>query len=418
MNTSIVSNFGNNRILILLSILMGLFLNQSNVIFGVNISFADIFAVLLLLFLLLYYPMELPVSPLLFFIVVSISVLATSVFYVPNIYEVVVKPIQIYSNYVKLIAVFTFLILGYNLAKLNIIKKVLKWFSIFGVIIGSVGISLFILKVNIFSDLLFYAGIRYRGLMNDPNYFSILQIIAIVYFSRTKNLNFKYRTLAIIVLLIGVIISGSKTGIIVAGCYGAFRLFEYTLVIRKSKKSIIASVLVTIIFILMTPFFLKGFQGSLDTIQSYIPSFSRVQTLFTDFSGAISESGSGRNNAWATAIELIKLSPLIGVGLGNYTLLSSTLYGVGAIAHNTYLQLMVEWGLPLAVTFFVLIFIMLIKVSLTNNRNNENLSILRDSLIILLMGSFAISLNNARIFWLILGALIFYIGKHARTINK
>lgn len=401
-----------NRTVILLSILMGLFLNQSSIIWGINISFADIFAFLLVLFLALYYNLNLLAFPLCFFLIVSISTLATSVFYVPNRFEVVVEPTSIFSNYIKLIAAYIFLILGYNLSKLRLIKMVLKWFSVFAVIISIIGISFDILKINILTDLLFYGGIRYRGLMNDPNYFSIIQMIAIVYFSRIRNLNLSYRMLAIIILLFGIILSGSKTGIIIVGCYGIIRLFEYALVSRKSKKSFLISLFVSIIIIFISPLFLKGLQGSLDIIQSYIPSFARIQTLFTDFGSAISESGSGRNNAWATAIELIKLSPLIGVGLGSYTLLSSTLFGVDVIAHNTYLQLMVEWGLPLAITFLILVFTLLIKSSLANKRIDEISIILRDSLIILLLGSLAISLNNARIFWIILGALIFYNGKN------
>ena len=146
-----------------------------------------------------------------------------------------------------------------------------------------------------------------------------------------------------------------------------------------------------------------------------------MQCSLCDFSGAISENGSGRDITWKVAIQVIQLSPVTGIGIGTYSHIAYQMFHSNNIAHNTFLQLSAEWGIPLAFMLFIYMFFTIGKATNFSISNDSEMNlILRDIIIILLIGSMAISLNNARVLWLILGALVFslkgkgcnmYVGK-------
>ena len=85
---------------------------------------------------------------------------------------------------------------------------------------------------------------------------------------------------------------------------------------------------------------------------------------------------------------------MIGIEFFNYA----------AIAHNTYLQLFAEWGIPLAIVFFIYVFNIIFNAY--SKSKNEFEKVLSVSVGIMLFGSLAISLNNMRLFWLFLGFLV------------
>jgi O-antigen ligase len=147
-------------------------------------------------------------------------------------------------------------------------------------------------------------------------------------------------------------------------------------------------------------------QNFLNGLTASIPALARIELLFTDFSSAFSENGSGRNITWKVALQLIQLSPVIGIGIGTYSNIAIELFHQSDISHNTFLQLSAEWGIPLAFIFFIYVFFILGSATFTRKPNWDHNLILRDIIIILLIGSMAISLNNARILWLVLGALV------------
>lgn len=200
--------------------------------------------------------------------------------------------------------------------------------------------------------------------------------------------------------------SGSKTGILTLFFYMIIRITEmmfgrkirlYEFVLGVFTLGLIALGLFTLIV---------NLNIIIEPIARFIPSFKRIAVLFSNgLKNAISDGGSSRDATWRVAIELIKNSPFIGIGIGTYTSVSKAIYNFGHLAHNTYLQLAVEWGLPLAILFFSLVSYLLIKVSFGSNIKRKLNLTFRDVLLIFLFGSLAISLNNARIFWFVLGAL-------------
>ncbi len=397
----------NNNLLITIALLfLALLLHQSQVIFGVNISFSDLFCLIIFVTLVYRNQLLIPLAPLLYFLIVSMVVLVTAVFYIPFHFMYNPVPTRLLSEYIKLMAIFIYFIFGYNLLKVGLMEKTIKWYSIFGMVIGGLGLLWTVLNIPIFSDILFFEHTRYRGLMIDPNYFAVLQISANVYISRASHIKPKYKFIALFITASAVLISGSKTGILTLFCYLVLRVSEYVFTKNKRALSVITQIFLVIFLILFIPLMVSFLQNFVTVLSSSIPAFARVQVLFTDFSSAFSENGSGRNITWKVAWSLIQLSPIIGIGIGTYSNIAIELFNQSDISHNTFLQVSTEWGLPLAVLLFSYVFFILGKATNSRLFNAEVNFILRDIIIVLLLGSMAISLNNARILWLVLGGLM------------
>jgi O-antigen ligase len=162
------------------------------------------------------------------------------------------------------------------------------------------------------------------------------------------------------------------------------------------------------------PVLVREWKNILNIISDIIPPFRRIAVLFTDFRIAFSEAGSGRDVTWETAMRLIRISPIFGIGIGTYTGITALEWGVRSIAHNTYLQMAAEWGLPLAVLFFAVVVWLLIQSS-REIYNFEIVKISIDIILVFLLGSLALSLNNARMFWFTLGLLFFYQSKQRKV---
>lgn len=409
------SNKEISKVLYVMIALMAIFLNQSQIIFNVNISFADFFCIMVLMILIFKRNLILPLVPMIFFLLLSAFVLCSATFFVPTKFLYNPQPYRIISDYIKLLVVFIYFIIGYNISRLQLIKRSIKCYCVFGLFIGIVSVVFTIFKVRIFSDTLFYGGLRLRGLMSDPNYFSILQISTLAFFTREKNLKTTYKMQALMVIVLSILMTGSKTGFITLVCYLSLRTAENLFKSNQKLSTLIKKISVVVIVSLAAPIVLKMFQNITYKISYFIPAFTRIQYLFTNFDAAISEGGSGRDATWHTALEIIKDSPIFGVGVGTYSGIAKQVFGSGELAHNTYLQLFSEWGIFLSVIFLFYVFLTIIRVTYSRKVNAEISLILRDIIIVFLIGSMSISLNNARMFWLFLGALIFNIQLCKRT---
>lgn len=401
-------NNNTNNLLTLIVILMFMFLNQGKVIFGANISIADFFLISASLYLIFKNKILLPFLPTLYFLIVSVFVLYNTVFLIP--YKFMVNPglSDVLEDYIKLIIVFIYFIIGYTLANLGLIEKAVKWYSIFGLLIGIIGVIFTILNLNLFSEILFVYAPRFNGLMNDPNYFSIIQVSVFVYFSRNKDLKRFYKWIILILIILSILVSGSKTGLITLLSYLTLRILESLFNWRRNPSKVITQTFLFGLLIILITISRNVIINLIGQMTSIIPVFSRVEAIFTDFNSAISGSGSARDVTWEAAMEIISSFPILGIGIGTYTSIADQLYGVEAIAHNTYLQLFSEWGILLPFILFMSILTLIIKVTFGKEAKTDLNFILRDIVIVFLLGSLAISLNNARMFWVFLGAFAFY----------
>lgn len=394
-----------SAILSLLIAMLGLLLNQTSIIFGVNFSFGDILLLLLFMNLCFNKKLILPLKHTIFFLILSVSVLFSAAFLVKIRFDVTPNNAVILKDYIKLSVVFLYLILGYNLEARKYSEQMLKWFSGGAVLIGAIGIIFTVLDINIFRDMLFIGRTRFQGLMSDPNYFSTLQVVALAYYNGDKNIKSKYKYIYMSILSGSVLVSGSKTGMICLIVYSIFTVIEKLITCKKNMKKILIFIFLGLLTLVVMGLVREKMQQLVEGLADIIPTLDRVLILFTDFNEAIAGSGSGRDITWGTAIELIKLAPIAGVGVGTYIAITNKLWGVPVLAHNTYLQIGAEWGIPLAIIFFGYIALKIFNITISR-RNNRDI-ILRDIIIIFLIASLAISLNNARIFWLILGAIIY-----------
>lgn len=400
-----------HKIIVFITVMTSIFLNHSNKDFGINVSLADIFILLSISILIAKKKFVLPNYATMFFMLLSITLIITSIFYSPIKFNFTMDLSGVIKDYMKVFASFLFFLLGYNMSRLNILEVNIKWYSIGAFIISSTGLIFKIFNINILNNLMYYGGSRFRGLMIDPNYYSVIQCTAMVYFLRQENVPKIKKALIYVLNFVFIAMSGSKTGMLTLIIYSLFIFFEYQLVLKKTSfKSIAISLAIVIVLTLSSPVLLDLINMFLNGIPELLPIFKRVQLLFTNFSSAIAQGGSGRNTTWISAIGIIKESPLIGVGLGSYITINNIMFGSDAVAHNTYLQIFSEWGGLLATIFFGYIFIILAKITLNAKKYKINSELLytRDIVIILLIGSMAISLNNARMLWMFLGGLIYY----------
>lgn len=384
-------------------VLMGITLNQSSVLLGINFSLADLVLFFIIVYLIFKRALTIPSKPLIFFLVVSIITLFSATILVPVRFPYKPDSLKLFNGYTKLLAVFMYFLVGYNLARMERGYEILKWFSVSSVLIGIFAFSPPLLGRRI--DFLYYGSNRFRGLMNDPNYFSVLQSCAIAYVLGTQRHVLK-KYVALFILAGSILMSGSKTGVVTLGVYLCLKLME-PLFQRKYKLGhvILRLGTVSLVLVLAPILFGKG-DDILNYMVTLIPQFERVAVLFRNFGLAMSGGGSSRDITWQTGIKLVGSSPIFGVGVGTYTGITTAMWGVGAIAHNTYIQLAAEWGLPMSLFFFATIFWQLIGSTIKGKSGSELRIVYRDIIVVFLLGSFAISLNNARLLWITLGLLV------------
>ena len=236
--------------------LIGIALSKSSVVFGVNFSLADFLVVFVVMYLLLEHMLIVPVKPLLFFMLVSVVVLFSSTFFVPRRFPVNPEFSAIVKDYIKLVAVFLYYVVGYSLASMGRADEVLRWFSRGGVAVGFVALLSPILGSRI---AFMYHGnsARFQGLMSDPNYFSVLQGCVVAYFLRRSKKDWK-TYVSVFIVLVSILMSGSKTGVVTIGVYFlmlfAKRIFQHNL----RPSGVILGLAIVILLILITPIQLEG----------------------------------------------------------------------------------------------------------------------------------------------------------------
>jgi len=392
------------KMLSLLTVLMGFFLNQSILLFRINVSISDVF--LLLIILLLFIKGDLVVSPrpLKYFLLVSGVVLFTAQWIVPRFFPYDPSPWLTLRGYAILAVGYLYFLVGSSLGEKGGMLTLIRSFS-YGALVAGVLSILMVLIKNIPKDFMYAGGFRFKGFMIDPNYFSVLQILSIAYFTRDTTLSHRWRGVAIGILVISILATGSKTGMMTLLIFLAYLLFESVFQEGLSLKRMVKNYWskgLPLVWLLI--FMVLGIDriGGLSEI---FPALSRIKILFMDFGGAVTADGSTRLDAWGTALRLIVISPLFGVGVGHYRQLGELMWGYGNVAHNTYLQWMTDWGLPLALVWMLFVLNLFLVLTTDKRYQSHDFRVLKDFLVVIMVGSLALSLNNMRLLWLVLGAL-------------
>lgn len=394
---------------LLVLVVFGIALNHTSVLFGVNLSVADVLALIILLVAFVTGRFYLPLSGTLFFIALSVLVLCVGAFITPMVFPIEFSANQLLSDYLKLATSFCYFLLGVNIARAGHARIVLRAFALTAAGVGVVAIILSTLPQAFQPELLFYGNFRFRGFINDPNYFAVLQIAAIALLWDDKTVRPGLRFLALAVLSVSVLLSASKTGAVVLMIYFIWRLLRT--ILSGSRDHATHTRFFWILLMLMALGVLTVIVA--DPVWRFevaarfeaFPALDRLAPLLTDFEAGIEGSGSTRDVAWGTAITLIGLVPFLGVGVGTYLDVSTAVTGHDVLAHNTFLQIAAEWGLPFAGVFVAAVIFLMVKRP--SSLGNIPLWLVnRDAVLVMLMGSMGVSLNNARQFWLILGMLL------------
>lgn len=415
-NLVVAQQKSNSKLLAGCLLMLALLLNQSKVIAQVNLSFADFFMALLVVLLFFRWQLFLPKRISLFFLVVIIVTLATATLWVPLKFAVQASSLSILANVVKLVTVFLYFLVGYSVTKIGQLDLLLKWFAW-----GATGIAILAVLYSLIPGLplkqaLYFGDTRFSGLMNDPNYFSVLQCSALVYFLFNQHLHSLVRWGADLVLVFSILVSGSKTGLLTLAAIMLGKIIEWGIIRPGGRLKKVTSLVGLVGLVGLVLVFWTNLPLLVGLISRYVPEFERVAVLFTNFGDALHAEGSTRDLAWGNAVKLMQSSPLVGIGVGTYSYLAEHFYGTKVIAHNTYLQLLVEWGIPLAsFSFGYLCWLMgksFQKIKSLRAQPWVNLMIIP-----FLIGSFALSLNNARIFWVLFGAVYYYVERSRSQVS-
>lgn len=393
-NTPTLVSFG-------ITVCIGIFLNHSNVLFGINLSLADMLLIIFSLVWLINGEFDFPTIPLLFFVLFSIFLLIYSIFFIPYYQNFQINYRLVAVDYIKLFTIALYFLIGYLIEKKQLLNYVLYGFMFGAVLTSIIGIFLMFMPVPFLSESMYYAGVRLNGFMNDPNYFSVIQCAAIIvtlFLLPDKKL---LKSLFLFILILSIFLSASKTGIITLLLSV---LFYLTYFIKEGTLKIEKWLLLSaglIIFVAISPLLLELAHTLITRISYHFPIFERVQILFFDFEKAAVDSGSGRGSVWETAFTITRSHPLFGVGIGNYSEIAYRISGDPNVAHNTYLQLSSEWGIP--ITFLLTSYIFYLVFSSIQFYKRKNRYIVKGILFIFLISSLSISFNNSRLFWFMVG---------------
>lgn len=389
--------------------LVAVALNQSGRVLGVNLSVADPLLVLAVLVMLIDQRLRFPGRIIAFFLLLSLTTVTTALLVTPQVFGIIPEEPNIALDLVKLATSLLFLILGYNVASRGIALHAIRWFAIGASLVATMGIALAFLNIHSFDADLYYSFVRYRGLMIDPNYYAVLSCAAIAYFLRDRTLKPILRITAVCVLVYSIVLSGSKTGTVALLVLLALLVLDSA---RRSKYSLVIIAGLTTASALLIALWDEIGSSVAALAFEYggaVPQLYRIAELFSGDIAAAAGGGSDRLNVWARGIDIVETSPVVGAGIGSYGNVVEATSGIGTLAHNTYIQIAAEWGLPLAMTLFAWIGVLLLRANSIHRPLPAEAVYLRDVIIVFLVGSVSLSLNNARMFWFFLGALAFAV---------
>lgn len=399
-----------------LVIALGATLNQSSILGGFNLSLADMVVVILLVGLAYRRQLHVPSGPLTVFLLFSTVITFNAAFIVPALTSVDVSLTTVLGGYIKLWASFLFFVVGMQLARMGELWAFARSFYFTACAVSSIG-ALYLVGIHVpLTQEMVLFGFRFVGLMNDPNYYSVLTVAALAIMYRDKDISSRLKPILSMVLVAGVLSSASKTGLVALLLWVIWIL---TVSIRRDLRerpaALVSKVVATATLAGLIVLLLEDSSGDWFA-NTENPALQRIAPIFTDFDSATSDGGSSRGEAWGNALVVTGRLPILGTGPGAYSPVAQHLVGSAVIAHNTFLQLLAEWGIPLSMIFWIIVTITLTRAS-SGTPRSVTLA-LRDASLVLLVGSIGISLNNARLFWVLLGALFFTISSNARLPNQ
>nr|WP_272107439.1 O-antigen ligase family protein [Staphylococcus sp. NRL 22/194] len=395
----------NSTFLNILLIGLAIFIQQSFVIAGINISIADFIILILFIYIVINHNKVLEINSLVIFILVLYiyRILMTVIL---GVFDdlLIINLKEVLATSIKFAFVVIYLLIGSIIFKLNNSRDIfLKSYVISSVVIGMLCVFTSIFKTPLLTQLLFFDELRSKGLMNDPNYFAMTQIISLILVFKFTT-RFLYRLALSFMILLAIFTTGSKTASIII-----LLLFFCYCIVKLLNRNIVSIVSVLTVFsvALLCAFYMINFGNWHMQDLDLGGSFNRMTSIFKEGTASINESGSDRSLVWLNAISLIKYTLGFGLGLFDYIHVGTYVNGVSLVAHNTYLQIFAEWGILFGLVFiFYLIYLLFNLVKF--NKNGRNL-VWIVILLILMVYFMTVSFNNSRYVAFVIGTLIYIV---------
>lgn len=246
--------------------------------------------------------------------------------------------------------IFIFYFVTINLIRTKKDFKILLW--VIAIIFG--------LLASKCSALYFLFGhTGFGGAGGDNNHFALALVMALpfsIYLFFAENQLLKKLLLAVIciAIVLTIILTFSRGGFI--GLIGVL-----VLVLLKAKRKFFAIYGLTFIFLLFILLLPSGYRERINTILEYQND----------------QSAMGRIYAWKVGGKMICERPLIGIGLGNFAKLAHTYdsrLSEDMPAHNSFIHLAGECGLPSLLFFILLIFTPMIDLYKIRRNIDEGVS--------------------------------------------
>ena len=197
-------------------------------------------------------------------------------------------------------------------------------------------------------------NIGVSGLFNNANYLSIwLSIVIpfILYFIKKRVTDYKKITLIIICLIFSIftILTKSRNG---------FLALVFTILSFYSIKNIFYFLSTFSLIGILSNYFLSLKNINLNILNLVISE--RITTKFLYFSP--------RYFIWESALELIKIKPMLGWGASTFAFLHNKNFSHGDYfvnaqhTHNIFIELAFNFGIPLSLTVLIFLLFLFIKV--------------------------------------------------------
>ncbi|WP_125607424.1 O-antigen ligase family protein [Lapidilactobacillus bayanensis] len=385
----------------LLLVLWGIGLATSRVIFGLNLSLTTVFLPILLLVIFLSYGRKIKFDGMdLFLGFIGVYSLVVSTMLIP----ILVPGGHVDTDVVvKYLITIIYFFIAQQLPS-SAIKTIFKVFVYFNVIIAVIGIVGALTGASGFLSFMYMPDSeRFFGLMNDPNYFSLIQAVSVCIVIAAE-IKFRHPFVLNVLLIISMLLSGSKTAMIVAAALVAIIFIKWAVnhlsTLYRFCLFLLPVICLGILLYITKQLWFPAVQDWGNGLLDQSPIIQRLMELFEP--DAFNSSGSSRTGAWETGIRIIQAVHGLGLGMTDYLVASQSLFDVPVLSHNTFLQLMAQWGIGLTVIFFVWLAVQMFQSLRLQKLFARTLLLV---IVVILIYFVALSLNNSALVWFVFGML-------------
>ena len=264
------------------------------------------------------------------------------------------------NGYLSYIAYSGFMLAGMIINDKKILKKFCKIFVVTSIILSV--LSFIDPNTLFFSERM--SKIDFSGIFYNSNHYGYYLIIGVVMsmilFIYEKKLLY---LIGYIITLFTLIFNNTL------GCYIALlgTLILVIIYILITKKNIISTMIVTVIFIMMSLFVTKGSTNLVkQNLNGLFKYSSQIIESIKDDSIDASKAGTNRWGLWTSTLKIIKNRPIFGYGMNNLGegFDEVGIYPESTNPHNQIIRLMGENGIISAILFLLFHGYLIIKLLL------------------------------------------------------